>query len=224
MPNKSYIPSRDSEFKLWSATLVTGIGSNPTGYGVSAGKMTALGDAQAKFDDDLNAHLAAQAAAKTATQTKRQSRSDFVDLIREVVKGIQANPAVTDAMKTAIGITVPDDHRTPAPVPTTHPIPQIEDIEPLTHDVRYADSASGTRAKPDGVRAAEVWMTILPAGAPIPTDPTGFELVDINSNGKFVQNFDAADATKTAAYRLRWLNSRNERGPWGPVVTATIAA
>src|SRR3954470_24073182 len=128
MGTKNYVPARDAEFKLWAATLVTGIGSNPTGYGVLAGKVTALTDALAKFDDDLNAHVAAQAAAKVATQAKRRTRSDFVDLIREVVKGIQSNPAVTDAMKAAIGITVPDDHKTPAPVPTTYPIPQVEDI------------------------------------------------------------------------------------------------
>ena len=37
-------------------------------------------------------------------------------------------------------------------------------------------------------------------------------------------SFAPEDSGKTAAYILRWLSTRGERGPWSEVCAATVAA
>jgi hypothetical protein len=49
-------------------------------------------------------------------------------------------------------------------------------------------------------------------------------LIDIASNNKLTQSFAGSDTGKTAYYLSRWVNTRGEKGPWGSMVAATIAA
>ena len=79
-------------------------------------------------------------------------------------------------------------------------------------------------AKPDGVEAAEVWLKIVPAGGPVPANPSDFTFAGPATQTRIKREFNADDAGKTAFYRLRWINARGEVGDWGPKVAATIAA
>ncbi len=38
----------------------------------------------------------------------------------------------------------------------------------------------------------------------------------------YLATFDAADAGKTVHYFFRWVNTRNESGPWSATVAATV--
>jgi hypothetical protein len=40
----------------------------------------------------------------------------------------------------------------------------------------------------------------------------------------YVVEYTSADAGKTASYMLRWVNTRDEKGPWSQTVSATITA
>jgi len=48
--------------------------------------------------------------------------------------------------------------------------------------------------------------------------------VTIATDGSATTTFKSEHAGKTAAYVLRWIGAKGVPGPWGPVVTATVAA
>jgi hypothetical protein len=61
----------------------------------------------------------------------------------------------------------------------------------------------------------------VPAHAPV---TAGFLLAGLDTATPYLKTFAGADAGKTAHYRLRWVNTRQEAGPWSPVYSATITA
>src|SRR5438477_78665 len=79
----------------------------------------------------------------------------------------------------------------------------------------------GTQA---GDLGAEVWMKVCPKGAAAPADPAEMSFVGVQTRTRFTVELTPADAGKAAFYRMRWVNSRGEKGPWSEAVCATIAA
>jgi hypothetical protein len=102
----------------------------------------------------------------------------------------------------------------------------------LTHTLRFTDEATPTRkAKPRGVRGAEVWLAMADPNAPAPPLNTGsaaadgpYKFLSLNSRGALRAGYTTADAGKTACYALRWVSTRGDKGPWSEVCAARVAA
>ncbi len=95
----------------------------------------------------------------------------------------------------------------------------------LTHELRLVDEGSPTRrGKPAGVAGAEVWVKLVDAGTPAPTDPAALSFLTLTSRPTVRTEFKAHDGGKTAVYMLRWVNTRGEKGPWSEICSATVAA
>lgn len=90
---------------------------------------------------------------------------------------MQGYPKTTDADRATIGITVRDVNGTPTPTPTTRPQALVQAGQRLTHTLRLTDESTPTRrARPKGVLGAEVWVKLIDAGTPAPTDPAALGL------------------------------------------------
>ena len=84
------------------------------------------------------------------------------------------------------------------------------------------DEATPTRrAKPAGVRGAQVWVKI---GDPALADPSELTFLATDTRTPYLAKFDGADAKKVAHYMLRWESTRGETGPWSETASATIGA
>jgi hypothetical protein len=95
----------------------------------------------------------------------------------------------------------------------------------LTHQLRLVDESTPTRrARPSGVLGAEVWVKLVGADAPAPTDPAALTFLTMTTKPSFRAEFKAGEGGKTAVYMARWVNTRGEKGPWSDVTTATVAA
>ncbi len=144
---------------------------------------------------------------------------------RPLVRRLQASPAVSDAERASLGITVPDPGGTPVGPPTTMPVVRVECGARMQHTINFADSATPTRkAKPAGVLGAEIWVNVLPIGSPTPGDPDTFRFVALDTQTPYTLDFDAADGGKNAHYLLRWVNSTGQKGPWSETATVTVGA
>jgi hypothetical protein len=223
MPN-GYLPNRDPDFNEWQENFLTYCNDNMAALGLSAGDLAPLnadqGDWKAKYTD----HQTATAAAEAATQAKKSSRSNFTSDIRSLVRRIQARPQTTNAQRAALRINIPAP-RAPIAPPSTSPLALVDISNRLQHTVNYRDSSTpDRRGRPNGVSAAEIFMTIVPAGAAVPTDPSEYQYVATDSAAPWVRTFTPADAGKTACYLLRWVNPTSETGPWSEPAGATIAA
>jgi len=113
----------------------------------------------------------------------------------------------------------------PAPAPTTRPLALVQSGQRLTHQLRLVDESTPTRrARPAGVLGAEVWVKLVDADQPTPTNPAALTFLTMTTKPTFRADFKPGEGGKTAVYMARWINTRGEKGPWSEITTATVAA
>ena len=215
-----FIPPADPEFDDFQNVFTPGIIADPAAYGISPADATALQNAQTAWVANYAAHLAAVTAALTAAQGKDSGRTTYEPLIRAAAKTIQANTAITDTQRVALRLPVHATTRTPVPVPATRPLGRIETGLHLCHILRWTDETTPTKkARPDGVRGVEIWGKV---GGAAPVDPSECHYIAVDSKPPYMAEYTGADAGKIAYYILRWVNTRNEPGPWSDTLSAMI--
>ncbi len=221
----NYIPRPDGNFAAWANHYYAAVEKWWSVNGFDESELKPLKEALSAWVVAFAAHVKAQAAAEGARQAKDAARAALEKEVRPVTNFVQGYPKTTDADRAEIGITVRDTSKTPSPTPTTRPLVSVEGGSRLTHELRLVDEGSPTRrGKPEGVAGAEVWVKLIDAGQPAPTDPSVLSFLTMTTRPMLRTDFRAADGGKTAVYMLRWVNTRGEKGPWSDVTTATVAA
>ncbi len=132
---------------------------------------------------------------------------------------IRFNTRVSVSDMAVIGFT-PKMGSSPVPVPATKPVATVDFSQGQQHTIHFSDGELSGRAKPAGVHGAEIWTKI---GGEMPTDDSEFSFVAVDTASPYVMQFNLSDTGKKAYYRLRWVNSRGETGPWSSVISAVIA-
>ncbi len=220
-----YIPAPDGDFNSWQENFVTYANANLVNLGLLPADMTPVTTAQGSWKTAYPAHVAAAAAAQAARQTKDAARAAYLGAIRPLVRRLQASPAVSDAERAALGISVPDTTPSPVGPPKTRPVVNVDARQRLQHTIHFADEATPTRkAKPAGVMGAEIWVHVLAVGQPTPGDPATFDFVALDTRTPYVLDFDAANGGQNAHYLLRWVNPTGQKGPWSETASVTIGA
>jgi hypothetical protein len=221
----NYIPRPDADFSAWASNYDTAVNAWWSAMGLDPSDLDALKQAMLAWEAAYPAHVRAQAAAESARAAKDAARAALERQIRPVTNFIQSFGKTSNADRATIGITVRDTSKTPSPTPTTRPLVTAAAGGRLTHELRLVDEGSPTRrGKPPGVSGAEVWVKLIDAGSPVPTDPAALSFLTLTTRPTLRTDFRAADGGKTAVYMLRWVNTRGEKGPWSEVTTATVAA
>lgn len=217
---KDYIPASDAELGVWMKNYMKKLDSLKGSLNLNAASVSELTDLGTAFDADLNKVSEARASLASATQAKDTSRRALEESVRRMTRELQVNPALTDADKADLQITVTDQKRTPAAVPQTRPVARIDTSKPQQHTVSWVDEATPiSKAKPEGVYGCELRCQV---GGAEPADPDEMSFLAIDTRSPYVAQFDGTDAGKTVYYRLRWVNTRNEHGPWSDIYSATI--
>ncbi len=217
-----YIPSQDTQFEPWVKTFVDYAVANHLDLGLTIAMSDALQAAYDSWTPAYQSHLAAQTAANSATQNKVSVRGELEAVVREAANLIQANTAVTNEQKAALGITIRKETKTPTPVPTTRPMAEVDNRNRLEHTINFFDEATpNSKAKPTGVRACELWCKI--GGTP-PVDSSELTYLASDTKTPYIAHFDGTQGGQTVHYWLRWVNTRNEPGPWSETISVTISA
>ena len=71
---------------------------------------------------------------------------------------------------------------------------------------------------------AEVWVKLVDAGEPAPTDPTAMTFLAMATKPSIRADFRGGAGGKIAVYMARWIDTRGEKGPWSEICSATVAA
>jgi len=216
-----YIPRSDKDFDNFSVTFCDYTNTNFAALGLTVAQNTTLQALKTTWQTDYPAHILEQAKATSVAQKKDITRSKFEKVIREFSGIMQSNAVVTNDQKGALGITIPKTTKTPTPVPATRPIGKIDNVNRLEHIVQFFDeSTQNSKAKPDGVRACEIWIKV--GGTP-PLDEKEIKYLATDTKSPHIVHFAGEDIAKMAHYMLRWVNSRNEPGPWSETISVTIS-
>jgi len=190
-------PRPDSHFAAYMNNYYAAVEKFWSVQGFSESEVKPLKDALSAWSAAFPAHVAAQNAAEAARQSKDAARRTLEAEARPVTSFIQGFPKTTDADRATIGITVRDSSGTPTPT---------------------------RRARPKGVLGAEVWLTLIDAGQPAPTDPSALAFLTMATKPSIRVDFRSGDGGKIAVYMARSINTRGERGPWSEIAMATVAA
>jgi hypothetical protein len=215
-----FIPAADEDFSVFMNTFINYVTAHAVNLGVAPATATALSDALLVWTDSLSAHETAQIGATSARTTKDSARDALTIIARTTIRSIQANPTVSDEIRALMGLPIRDDTRTRPPVPTTRPVGQVDTSQRLQHTIHWRDESSpNSKAKPTGVRGAEIWLFVGPTP---PTDPAQAHFVALDTASPYLLVHEPTDAGKLAHYLLRWVNTRSEPGPWSETISATI--
>ena len=71
---------------------------------------------------------------------------------------------------------------------------------------------------------AEVWAKLVDADQPAPTNLAALVFLTMTTRPTFRTEFKPGEGGKTAVYMAHWINTREEKGPWSEIATATVAA
>ena len=113
MPNKDYLPTKDTDLQAWTQNFLAVANANLASLGLIAGDVTPVSTDKTSFDSAIINNNTKQAEAKAATQQKNTVKTNMGTKIRVLVRKIQANPAVLPQLKAQLGITVGDAVPTP---------------------------------------------------------------------------------------------------------------
>lgn len=216
----NYLPDSEAELTVWLENFVEQLKGLQAALGLAPATVNAVEASHNQLKTKLEEINALKAQLASAVEEKNELLETVTTTVRALVKGLQANPAMTDGDRVKLRLTVPDTIRTPSPVPTTHPTAQIDVSQPLRHTGQVRDEATPNRkAKPKGVYGVEVRYQV---GGAEPTDPSQMLTLGTFPNSTFVKDFPLADAGKVVYYYMRWVNKRGQPGPWSELISATI--
>jgi hypothetical protein len=126
-----FLPIKDAELQAWLANFASGVTKDAELLGFTTADVKNLEDRVTEFADSVGNVNVGKTAFEAAVVTKQTTRSLTEAEVRELVRRIQANPNVDNAVRVNLGITVKSDARTSTP-PTT---PTDVIVQPLSNGV-----------------------------------------------------------------------------------------
>lgn len=214
--SNDYIPHSDASFNIWQSNLMTLVKANLVPWGISADDFELLEDKQVKW----NSAFAKSSNKQNRTSADVQAKDDALEIFKPALRSFVAqwlasNSLISNSDRERMGLTIRSDSRTPTPVPSSSPIGTIDFSVRLQHAISFFDSNTPqSKAKPAGVHACEIWSKI--------GDATDFTYLISDTRTRHIVNFEQENAGKTVYYRLRWVNTRGEQGPWSSIVSAMV--
>ncbi len=220
MPRDSIFPSSETGFDSFINAAVPHLVSNGARFGINTARRTALTNAAAVWAVAYAKTTDRATRNKNDVSDKNVAKEDLKRLVRETCRALPAS-VLTPTDRNMLNLRL-RDRATPTPVPQSFPFLRVDVGIGLQHTLHYRDSEGLSRAKPKGVLQCEIWHYISPDGMP-PARQEDYRYLTVSRTTPCLAHYDGADVGKTVFYVLRWLNTRNEPGPWSRVVMATIA-
>ena len=215
-----YIPKGINEFYVWQGNFHTRVSEKLTSFKIDAEKLIPVTEAQSKYELAFKQSSNPDATNRSDRVERNKRTAEYKAQIRAFVnESIRYNSDVTDYDRKYLGLTIPSGTRVPASVPTTIPEANVDFSQRLQHTLYFRDQNATSKAKPKGVHGCEIWYKV---GGEAPVSVSELTYVDTDTRSPFVIKFDGEDRGKIVYYWLRWVNSRNEVGPWSKPVSGAI--
>ena len=220
-----YIPNTDAGFAAWLQNFAGLIQANPATYGLLPADADLISDQESLFADAYT--LATDPSSRTApaVAAKDAVRSAAEAVVRPYAMAINADISVSDASRSALGLTIRIVVGTPIPAPTTEPTLELRRLGPGTIRIGYADASGAVgKSKPPGSIGVEVYAGY--GVAPI-IDPALTTYVGTITKSPFTLPSPASERGQTATYFARFVTlsgpaGRSQVGPWSAGLTSVV--
>ncbi|MDR0757204.1 MAG: hypothetical protein LBF85_05085 [Tannerella sp.] len=221
MSGKDYIPRQDGKFLEWAQKLLIYVKLYLEVWGISE---LVYGAVKTLLDNYDSAYGRVQESNrdKVDVRLKNETRDALKASIRRFVKEhLQYNSAVTNADRENMDLPIHGAHPAQPHIPTSTPVGEIDASLHLQHIIHVKDEKRAGRAKPPEAHGFEVWYKI--GGGP-PASDCEWSHARFSTRSPLIIKFPLFCVGKTVYYRFRWVNSRNQPGPWNEnFISAVIA-
>jgi hypothetical protein len=219
MKGHDFIPQADDAFLDWSRNFVNGVVANAAAWGVPQSEMTALQTLLADYEDKLAAAKAGN-RGKADVAEKNAAKEALMHKERMVTKlYIAWNPAVSDAQREAVGVTVHDATRTSVPIPKTRPEFSFKVADIMRIQIDFRDQGSASRAIPYGCNGA-VFCCAL-SDAPV-TDYAPLTKTALLTHSPWALNLPPEAEGKTLSGAMMWQNEKGDKGQWSEILSVIV--
>jgi len=216
----NYLPSRDGQLVTWSTNFAQVVAADPTAVGLTLQQSDDYTAAQAAYAAGYQTANDPLTRSPSNIEAKNAAKETLVDMTRGLVRIIQAFPGTTDNMRVNLGITVPDDTRTPVPPPSESPVIDIVSVSGTRINIRLHNGESTSRAKPEGVIGANVFTYV---GDAAPTDIDSWTFAGATSKVETAVDLPADTAPGSKVWITAfWFNGKAESGPATPPISTNI--
>ena len=221
-----YLPAKDDEFSRWLghfAQRLIAYWEELDIRGLEVLVLRFLGD---RFAEEIDGVISAHNAYRASLAVRDNDRADTIEpRLRKLVQRIQHHPAMTDAIRRDLGITVPDGE----PTPQTAVSIDEAGAPLITADVgqhkrailKFGPNPLNARhnALPAGIRRVRLWYYI---GNGPPTDEKDWQFLDDDNRSPYTHvTMNAQPMTIT--YRAAYVDRHNRVGAFSDPVTVTIS-
>lgn len=220
----NYIPARDADFATWLANFSALLTAAPATYGLTAPVAVTVAGVAATFAAAYTAAVDPTTRTAVTVAAKDAARASAEAVVRPYAVTISLDPAVDNADKIAIGVTVRST--TPTPIPAPVAVPSIELIKatPLVQTLQVRQVGSSSKSKPSGVIAIEIARSI---GTVAATDPAQLSIVGQYGKTPLTQTFGAGDQGKVVTFAARYRTRSgpagvSQAGPWSALASYVV--
>jgi len=221
-----YMPHPDEDFDSWQKGFVSIASANATALGISTTEITNLVTLQTAWNTAFAVGGKGQKSTRTSQQTKAKNiaRKPFEKALRVFVKRwIIPNPAVSDALRVALRVTVTDTVRTRSAKPVTVPMIDILTSKGNTLLLSFrqqADAAGRShRGKPKHMHGMRIYYKV---GDPAPASVADCNKFATSTRSPLKLTFTAANAGNKLYGFGCWIDNLEEEGPFTAMFVAVI--
>ncbi|MDR1698863.1 MAG: hypothetical protein LBR75_03450, partial [Prevotellaceae bacterium] len=176
-----YIPLAHAHFFTWQTDFYNRVNEKLNSFKFDAEKLKAVTAAKSKYELAYSRASNPDAANRADRVERDEREADYKSAIRLFVnENIRYNSSVSDYDRQYLGLTVADTTPTPATIPATHPVIEVDFSETRVHTLHLRDESKSGKRKPSGVRNAEVWSKV---GGDTPADDSELMLAGTTSDG-----------------------------------------
>lgn len=215
-----YIPERDHRAGCWMKFFAAGLAEQPELFHSTPAEAAEIAQRVHAFRTALRIARSPSTATRPNTARKNAARRLAEQLIRPAAQRVRTDPTIPAELKINMGIKPGGPRRRRVGPPESSPV--LRAVTELSGFVRIdvRDSASGKRAKPDGVAELRLYKRVCPRD----TDPALRDSLPWTFAGsysrwpiQFLPNIEApGDEVSIVA---SWVTRRREEGPDSQVIS-----
>jgi hypothetical protein len=216
-----YVPRKNSDFDNWQAIVISCVQENLITWDIPEQRLT---DLQAKAESWHSKYVKTiNRQDRTSAEVRAKDDARRVleyDIRKFIAQYLAHNDKIRNSDRELMGLTIRSGKHTPVPVPISSPVLTINFSVRLQHTLTIVDNGSSfRRSKPKGVLGCQIWVKI--DGEP-PKEASELMYISVATRSTYVINYEGNKTGKVVYYWVRWINSRQQAGPWSALYSAVI--
>ncbi|MDR0348887.1 MAG: hypothetical protein LBH90_05260 [Tannerella sp.] len=212
MSGINFIPRKNIDFLRWVTNFLAVLIKILERVGFPKEVYDELLELSNTFEEKFELSDAPETRTRATVQMRNDARKALEPELRKyIAEYLTHNHLLTDADRNNLRLPVHDMKPTPAPIPTDMPAGEVVTTTHQQHRIRVKSGTLTGKVKPLKVYGYEVWRKV---GGEPPADDSEYTYFCLSTRSMTVIDYPMTDVGKMVYYRFRWVNTRNQPGPW----------